>query len=64
MSKLEKAFWGVLILAVGIIIGGILYAMSTPRKIECNSGIIEEVKDGKKIRTYLPALDTCVKEQK
>ena len=64
MKKLEKVFWGVLIFGCGMIVGAVLYAIGTPRKVECNSGIIEEIKDGKKVRTYLPALDTCVKEQK
>ena len=64
MSKAEKMFWAGLLLAAGMVIGALMAALTqTPKKPTCDDGVSEMVKDGVRIKTYLPALDTC-KDQK
>ena len=61
MSKKEKIFWLILAGLAGMTIGMAIISMMVPpsRKPNCNTGVIEEVKDGVKIKTYIPANDTC-----
>ena len=60
MSKLEKMFWAGLMLTAGMIIGAVMVSLSqVPKKKDCNDGMSEYIKDGVKIKTYLPALDDC-----
>ena len=61
MSKKEKMFWLILAGLAGMTIGMAIISMMVPpsRKPNCNTGVTEEVKDGVKIKTYIPALDTC-----
>lgn len=65
MGKKEKIFWMMLVGLAGIVIGMVLISLMMPpaRKENCNTGVYEEVKDGVKIKTYIPAHDTC-KENK
>lgn len=65
MSRKEKMFWLILAGLAGVIIGMVIISIVMPpaRKENCNTGITEEVKDGVKIKTYIPAHDTC-KEDK
>lgn len=61
MSKKEKMFWLILAGLAGMTIGMAIISMMVPpaRKSNCNTGVTEEVKDGVKIKTYIPANDTC-----
>lgn len=61
MSKKEKMFWLILAGLAGMTIGMVIISMMVPpaRKTNCNTGVIEEVKDGVKMKTYIPANDTC-----
>ena len=61
MSKAEKMFWVGLLLATGMIIGALMvsFTSNTKKSVDCNDGISEEVKEGVRIKTYMPALDTC-----
>jgi len=65
MSKKEKMFWMILAGLAGVVIGMVIISLMVPpaRKENCNTGVYEEVKDGVKIKTYIPANDTC-KENK
>lgn len=61
MSRKEKIFWIILAGLAGMTIGMAIISMMVPpaRKYNCNTGVTEEVKDGVKMKTYIPALDTC-----
>lgn len=64
MGKVEKAFWIGLLLAAGMVIGALMVILSNnTKKASCNNGMSEQVEDGVRKKTYVPALDTC-KEQK
>lgn len=61
MNKAEKIFWALLFLTAGMIIGAVLMAITSPpyAKSKCNDGTSEQIVDGHKIKTYIPALDEC-----
>lgn len=61
MSKKEKALWLVVAGLAGVAIGMMIISSMVPpaRKTNCNNGVTETVKDGVKIKTYIPAHDTC-----
>ena len=64
ISKLELAFWIILTLCAGTILGTVLLSISinnNPRK--CNDGTSVQIRDDVKLKTYIPALDEC-KENK
>lgn len=61
MSRAEKIFWSLLFLTAGILVGAVLMAMTSPpyTKKKCNDGVSEQIVDGYKVKTYIPALDEC-----
>lgn len=64
MSKTEKVFWGILLALAGIIIGMLAVSfLQAPSKRTCDNGISEQIEDGVKKKTYIPANDTCKEEK-
>ena len=61
MSKIEKIFWGALILAAGVVIGAVVASLLAPAKkaSECFDGHSTQISNGVGYKTYIPALDTC-----
>lgn len=59
MSKAEKAFWIGLFLATGMIIVAVMASLAVKPKVDCDNGISEQVENGVRKKTYIPALDTC-----
>lgn len=57
----EKIFWGALAITAGIIGGAVAACLLSPRSktVECNDGRSEQVEDGVRYKTYIPALDEC-----
>ena len=61
MSKTEKAFWGVLLLAAGVMVGMAAAAMLAPAKTssKCVDGKSTQRQGDMLYHTYMPALDEC-----
>ena len=62
MSRAEKAFWAGLLLAAGVVMGALIVSLSQSAKpANCDTGVSEQVEDGVRKKTYIPALDNCKK---
>lgn len=63
MKKVDRAeiiFFSILALAAGMILGAVLFEIANmPKQLNCNDGVTETFENGYKLKTYIPANDTC-----
>ena len=66
MSKKEKIFWMIVAGLAGVAIGMMIISSMVPparKVVNCNDGISEQLENGVRKKTYIPAYDTCKEEK-